>query len=168
MTVPRGARPGVRVGVDVGSVRVGVAASDPDGLLAVPVTTLARDKRGRTDIDALAEIVAQRHAVEVVVGLPRQLSGQEGRAVDLVRKYAEVLAGRIAPIPVRFVDERLTTVAAHRRMAERGVRSRARRSLVDQEAAVQILQHDLDSRRGSGGSPGWTPEGGMAGSQDAR
>ncbi|ORT94350.1 Holliday junction DNA helicase RuvA [Frankia casuarinae] len=146
---PGDSRPGVRIGVDVGSVRVGVAASDPGGVLAVPVTTLVRDRRGNADIDQLVLIVRERQAVEVVVGLPRQMSGQEGRAVRLVRQYAEVLAERIAPVPVRFVDERLTTVAAHRRMAERGVRSRARRSLVDQEAAVQILQHDLDSRRGS-------------------
>lgn len=147
-------RPGVRVGVDVGSVRVGVAASDPDQVLAVPVTTLARDRRTNVDIDHLVLIVRERQAVEVVVGLPRQLSGQEGRAVRVVREYAEVLRARIAPIPVRFVDERLTTVAAHRRMAEGGVRSRARRSLVDQEAAVQILQHDLDTRRGGGASGG--------------
>jgi putative Holliday junction resolvase len=142
----------VRVGVDVGSVRVGVAASDPRQVLAVPVATLARDRRNNGDIEDLVRIVQERQAVEVVVGLPRQMSGQEGRAVRLVREYAEVLSARIAPIPVRFVDERLTTVAAHRRMAERGVRSRARRGLVDQEAAVQILQHDLDTRRGGGTS----------------
>ncbi|WP_261561522.1 Holliday junction resolvase RuvX [Frankia tisae] len=147
-------RPGVRIGVDVGSVRVGVAASDPGGVLAVPVTTLARDKRHNADIEQLVQIARDRQAVEVVVGLPRQMSGQEGQAVRVVRRYVEVLAERIAPVPVRFVDERLTTVAAHRRMAERGVRSRARRSLVDQEAAVQILQHDLDSRRRRGDVPG--------------
>ncbi len=161
---------GVRVGVDVGSVRVGIAASDPDGILAVPVTTLKRDRQKNSDIDDLVGIVRDRQAVEVVVGLPRQLSGQEGRAVQLVREYADVLSVRIAPVPVRFVDERLTTVAAHRRMAERGVRSRARRGLVDQEAAVQILQNDLDSRRRSGGAPGVAPElsdGGVAGPQDA-
>jgi putative Holliday junction resolvase len=154
--------------VDVGSVRVGIAASDPDGILAVPVTTLERDKHSNTDIDLLVEIVRDRQAVEVVVGLPRQLSGQEGRAVRLVREYVEVLTERIAPVPVRFVDERLTTVAAHRRMAERGVRSRARRTLVDQEAAVQILQHDLDTRRGSErrGADGGAP--GAAGPQGAR
>jgi putative Holliday junction resolvase len=138
---------GVRVGVDVGAVRVGVAASDPDGVLAVPVTTLRRDARTNADIEELAGIVERRQAVEVVVGLPRSLSGNDGPAVRHVRDYADVLAGRIAPIPVRLVDERLTTVVAHRRMAERGLRARARRGLVDQEAAVQILQHDLDSRR---------------------
>ncbi|MEX5707236.1 Holliday junction resolvase RuvX [Parafrankia sp. FMc6] len=147
---------GVRIGVDVGSVRVGVAVSDPDGLLAVPVTTLRRDvsRRGFADVDELADIVRDRHAVEVVVGLPRHLSGREGEAVRLARRYAEVLSARVAPVPVRLVDERLTTVVAHRRMAERGLRSRARRDLVDQEAAVQILQHHLDVRRARGGSGG--------------
>jgi putative Holliday junction resolvase len=140
---------GVRIGVDVGTVRVGVAASDPDGLLAVPVATLRRDARSDADIAELAEIVEQRQAVEVVVGLPRSLSGNDGPAARLARDYAALLAARIAPVPVRLVDERLTTVVAHRRMAERGLRSRARRGVVDQEAAVQILQHDLDTRRSS-------------------
>ncbi|MEX5633922.1 Holliday junction resolvase RuvX [Parafrankia sp. FMc2] len=152
----RDAGRGVRIGVDVGSVRVGVAASDPDGLLAVPVTTLRRSGSGRrhTDVDELADIVRERHAVEVVVGLPRHLSGREGDAVRHAREYAEVLSSRVAPVPVRLVDERLTTVVAHRRMAERGLRSRARRDLVDQEAAVQILQHHLDIRRARGGTGG--------------
>lgn len=143
------ARRGVRIGVDVGSVRVGVAASDPDGMLAVPVTTLRRGgaRRGGSDLERLVEIITDRHAVEVVVGLPRHLSGREGQAVRHAREYAAVLSTRIAPVPVRLVDERLTTVAAHRRMAERGLRSRARRELVDQEAAVQILQHHLDILR---------------------
>lgn len=138
---------GVRVGVDVGSVRVGVAASDPDGLLAVPVTTLRRDPKRATDLEELAGIVRERQAVEVVVGLPKSLSGAQGAAVRVAQRYGDALARRIAPVPVRFVDERLTTVTAHRRMAERGMRSRERRELVDQEAAVQILQHDLDTRR---------------------
>ncbi|WP_397312880.1 MULTISPECIES: Holliday junction resolvase RuvX [Parafrankia] len=160
---PRAEEPGrgVRIGVDVGSVRVGVAASDPDGLLAVPVTTLRRDASGRRhkDVDELADIVRDRHAVEVVVGLPRQLSGEEGEAVRRARQYAEVLSTRVAPVPVRLVDERLTTVVAHRRMAERGLRSRARRELVDQEAAVQILQHHLDIRRAREAASRAAPDG---------
>jgi putative Holliday junction resolvase len=143
--VTQSGRQGVRVGVDVGSVRVGVAASDPEGRLALPVTTLRRDVRHGTDLDELVEIVRKRQAVEIVVGLPRSLSGAEGPAVRHAREYGAELAARAAPVPVRYVDERLTTVAAHRRMAERGVRSRARRGLVDQEAAVQILQHHLDT-----------------------
>ncbi len=89
----------------------------------------------------------------MVVGLPMTLAGEEGQAASAARQYARMLADRVAPVPVRLVDERLTTVAAHRRMAERGLRSRARRDLVDQEAAVQILQHALDTRRGAPGGP---------------
>jgi putative Holliday junction resolvase len=138
---------GVRIGIDVGTVRVGVAASDPAGVLAVPVATLRRNPRTDTDIDELAEIVRERQAVEVVVGLPRNLSGGEGPAARAARAYAALLADRVAPVPVRLVDERLTTVAAHRRLAEGGLGPRARRGIVDQEAAVQILQHDLDIHR---------------------
>jgi putative Holliday junction resolvase len=137
----------VWLGVDVGTVRVGVAVSDPDGVLAVPVVTLRRDESDNSDLARLAELVAERRAVAVVVGLPRTLSGEEGPAAEQARGYAQRLADRIAPVPVRLVDERLTTAAAHRRMAERGLSARARRDLVDQEAAVQILQHALEARR---------------------
>lgn len=137
---------GVRIGVDVGSVRVGVAASDPSGILAVPVTTLRRDRGGEADLDQLAGIVRDRQAVEIVVGLPASLSGKEGAAAAAARAYASALTPRVAPVPVRLVDERLTTVLAHRRMAEGGMRSRSRRVLVDQEAAVQILQSVLDTQ----------------------
>jgi putative Holliday junction resolvase len=130
--------------VDVGSVRVGVAASDPDGILATPVTTLRRDQRGGSDLDELAGIVRDRKAVEVVVGLPASLSGREGPAAAAARAYAALLEPRVVPVPVRMADERMTTVVAHRRMAERGMRSRARRAVVDQEAAVAILQSYLD------------------------
>jgi putative holliday junction resolvase len=139
---PRRAAPerGVRLGVDIGTVRVGVAASDPDGRLAFPVTTLTP-----RDLDSLVRLVHDRAVVEVVVGLPTRLSGDEGPAARSARAFAAELAGRVAPVPVELVDERLTTVAAHRRMAERGMRGRARRGLVDQEAAVQILQSRLDA-----------------------
>jgi putative Holliday junction resolvase len=146
---------GVRIGVDVGSVRVGVAASDPAGALAYPVVTLARDSAGNRDLDELAAIVAERTAVEVVVGLPRSLSGREGPAVAAARDYAAALAERVAPVPVRLVDERLTTVVAEQqlRAAGGGGRSggRARRRVIDQAAAVAILQSTLDAGRPAAG-----------------
>lgn len=145
-------RRGVRIGVDVGRVRVGVAASDPDGLLATPVVTLRHDPRTMRDLDELAALVRDRRAVEVVVGLPRTLDGREGPAVRMARSYAAALAERVAPVPVRLVDERLTTVSAERVLGERGLRGRARRAVVDQEAAVQILQADLDARRAVDGA----------------
>lgn len=140
-------RRGVRLGVDVGSVRVGVAISDPDGILATPVDTLARDERDQTDIDELSALVAERTVVEVVVGLPRTLRGADGSAAAAARAYAAALADRIAPIPIVFVDERLSSVTANRVLYEQKVPGRARRAVVDQLAAVTILQARLDELR---------------------
>lgn len=136
----------MRLGVDVGSVRVGVAVSDPAGILATPLARLARDRRDGTDLAALAELVAEHCAVEVVVGLPRALSGGEGAAAVLARAYAEALSTRIS-VPVRLVDERLTTVVAERGLRDKGVRGRSRRASVDAAAATVILQSALDADR---------------------
>lgn len=138
---------GVRLGVDVGTVRVGVAVSDPDGVLATPLATLARDPRGDADLARLATMVRDRAAVEVIVGLPTGLSGRQGQAARAARDYAAALAQRIHPIPVRLSDERLTTVAAQRRLSEAGTRGRKGRSVVDRSAATLILQGWLDGAR---------------------
>jgi putative Holliday junction resolvase len=147
-------RPGVRIGVDVGSVRVGVARTDPSALVVTPIETVARDHRGGTDLDRIAEIVGETGAVEVVVGLPRTLRGEEGSAAAAARQYATAIAQLIAPVPVRLVDERLSTVSAHRTLREAGVRGRRHRPVVDQVAAVVILQSALDAERASGREPG--------------
>jgi len=144
----------VRIGVDVGSVRVGVAASDPAGVLASPVTTLRRDVRRGSDLQALVALVGERDAVEVLVGLPRTLAGRSGQAVDAARAYAAALAGRVEPVPVRLLDERLTTVTATRQLRESGVRGPAARAAVDAAAAVVLLQAGLDSERSTGAPPG--------------
>lgn len=148
-------RPGVRLGVDPGDVRVGVAASDPAGVLATPVETV---RRGRGDLDRLADLVLERAVVEVVVGLPVGLSGRSGPAADKARALAQGLAdllGARAPgVSVRLVDERLSTVSATRGLRERGVRGRRERSVVDQAAAVVILQNALDTERKQGRPPG--------------
>ena len=143
-------RKGVRLGVDVGTVRVGVAMSDPHGVLATPVTTLARDAAGDTDLAALAALVEEHEVVEVVVGLPKTLRGSDGPAVTAARSYGAMLAVRIAPVPVVFVDERLTTVSAERQLSQAGVRGRARRKGIDQVAATRILQNRLDNLAGGG------------------
>lgn len=150
---------GVRLGVDAGSVRVGVARSDPDGLLATPLETVPRDPaaapdEGGPDVERIAELVDEHEAVLVVVGLPRSLSGDEGPAAARARTYAALLAARVAPVPVRLVDERLTTVDAHRLLGESGLDGRRRRSVVDQAAAVIILQSALDTERATGAPPG--------------
>lgn len=138
---------GIWFGVDVGSVRVGVARSDPGGVLAVPVSTLARDGRANTDIAEVARLVAEYEAVGVVVGLPRTLAGREGESAQMARQYGALLAQAIAPLPVEFVDERLTTVSAHRKLTAGSVRgARAKRAVIDQAAAVELLQHWLESQ----------------------
>jgi putative Holliday junction resolvase len=140
-------RPGVWLAVDVGTVRVGVARSDAAGVLALPVRTLARDRRGQRDLADLTALVAEYHAVGVVVGLPRTLAGREGAAAAAARSYGQALAARIAPVPVVFVDERLSSVTAQRKLHESGVRERAGRAVIDQAAAVVVLQQWLDTRR---------------------
>lgn len=152
-------RRGIRLGVDVGTVRVGLASSDPDGLLATPLETLARGKgstthRGRPDLDGIVQIVRDYSVAEVVVGLPRSLSGAEGTSAQAARAYAVEIARRVAPVPVRLVDERLSTVSAHQALREAGVKGRRQRPVVDQAAAVVILQSALDAERASGRPPG--------------
>lgn len=138
---------GVRLGVDVGDVRVGVAVSDPAGVLASPLVTLPRDPGNDADLAALAALVVEHDAVEIIVGLPRSLSGAEGRAAGTARAYAARLAERVAPVGVRLHDERLTTVIASRTLSGRGVRGKRQRAVVDQAAAVVILQSWLDAER---------------------
>ncbi|MDR2987751.1 MAG: Holliday junction resolvase RuvX, partial [Nocardiopsaceae bacterium] len=120
-------RHGVRLGVDFGSARIGVASSDPGGVLASPLKTV---RRGRGDLDQIAELAAARQVAEIVVGLPTSLSGSAGQAADQARDFAERLAGVVAPIPVRLVDERFTTVIAHAALAEGGRNSRERRTVI--------------------------------------
>ena len=149
-----GFRRGVRLGVDVGAVRVGLAVCDRDGLIASPVETLRRDAKRLTDVDRVVAEVAEREAVEVVVGLPTSLSGARGAAAQAALDYALTLARRLAPVPVRLVDERLSTVSAHRALHDAGLRGRRHRSVIDQVAAVMILQTALDAEHASGRPPG--------------
>lgn len=137
---------GRRLGVDVGSVRIGVAASDPDGILATPVETVRRDRSGK-HLRRLAELAAEVDAVEVIVGLPRTLADRTGASARDAIDLAEALGRRIAPTPVRLADERLTTVGAQRALREAGVRAKSQRAVIDQAAAVAILQGWLDQRR---------------------
>ena len=147
-------RAGIRLGVDVGSVRVGLAASDPGGILATPIRTIVRDLSSGSDQVAIEAVVLERDVLEVVVGLPRSLSGGEGPAAEEARSYAKTLAARLAPVPVRLIDERLTTIDAHRQLRDSGVPGRAQRAVVDQAAAVLILQAALDAEKSLGRPPG--------------
>ncbi|HET7388942.1 MAG TPA: Holliday junction resolvase RuvX [Nocardioidaceae bacterium] len=144
-------RPGVRLGVDPGDARIGVARCDPAGLIATPVETI---RRGGGDLDRLAALLDAEGAVEVIVGLPRSLSGAEGPAAAKVREFAVHLAARLDPVPVRLFDERLSTVSAEGLLREQGRTGKRRRAVVDQAAAVVILQSALDRERSTGDAPG--------------
>jgi putative Holliday junction resolvase len=143
-------RHGVRLGVDPGDARIGVARCDPSGMIATPVETV---RRGKGDLRRLAQLVRSEDAVEVVMGLPRSLSGGEGPAAAKTRALADLLATRIAPVPVRLVDERLTTVSAEAMLRDQR-KGASRRAVIDQAAAVIILQHALDAERATGRPPG--------------
>jgi putative holliday junction resolvase len=143
-------RRGVRLGVDPGRVRIGVAACDVDGVLATPVETVAT---GPGQWDRLAAIVDEYGAVELVVGLPLRLTGEEGPAAAEARAFATALAERVT-VPVRLVDERLSTVEATRSLRDAGRTARRSRAVVDQAAAVVVLQSALDAERSSGQAPG--------------
>jgi putative Holliday junction resolvase len=130
----------------VGSVRVGIALSDPAPLLASPLVTLSRDDDGDGDLDQLRDLVAEHDVVEVIVGLPRTLADRHGHAAAIAVDYAGKIAERVGQVPVRMADERLSTVSAARMLSERGVKGRKQRAVVDQAAAVEILQAWLDAR----------------------
>lgn len=130
----------------MGSVRIGVAVSDPDGILATPVETVRRDRTGK-HLRRLAALAVEFEAVEVVVGLPRTLADRTGPSAQDATELAEALATRVAPTPVRLADERLTTVSAQRSLRAAGVRAKDQRAVIDQAAAVAILQGWLDERR---------------------
>jgi putative Holliday junction resolvase len=132
----------VVLAVDVGTVRVGVAASDPHRILASPVETVAAPGHAR-----VAELVTERDAVLVVVGLPTSLSGlAESASADMARAWAAQVEPLVG-VPIELVDERLTTVTATAAMRASGRSAKRSRSVIDQAAAVALLQGYLDARR---------------------
>jgi len=143
-------RRGVRLAIDWGDARIGVAACDRDGVLAYPLATVPA---GATELTRLAELVAEHEPIEVLVGLPRSLSGGEGPAAVKARERAVRLAVRLG-VPVRLVDERLTTVTASQRLRASGKRAKQQRPLIDAAAAAAILEHALAIERSGGSPPG--------------
>ncbi|MDN4645708.1 Holliday junction resolvase RuvX [Arthrobacter sp. PsM3] len=168
---------GVKFGVDVGTVRVGVAVCDPDGILATPLRTLDRNVKKNTDVRILAALAVELGVVEIFVGLPRTMKGEEHASARMATDYAKLLAGKLGECgsgaPVRLVDERLSTVTAHRNLHEAGMSSRNHRKVVDQVAAAGILQHAIDMQKAKGtevgsrvyaeSAPGPTGDGTQAG-----
>jgi putative Holliday junction resolvase len=147
-----GFRRGVRIGIDVGKARVGVARCDPDGLLATPVETVPRDDRS---VERIVALVGEHSAMEILVGLPLNMQGEDTASTADARAFAAALDAASA-LPVRLVDERLSTVSAHAALRQAGRSQRSSRSIVDQVAAVVLLQQALDVEK-STGSPAGTP-----------
>lgn len=137
------------MGVDVGNARVGLALCDPDGILATPLKTLRRDLKKNSDRRVLRKLIEVKEVTEIFVGLPKTMRGGESPSTLMAREYAEALVQELAAddasVPVWLVDERLTTVSAHRSLHEAGVSSREFKTMVDQVAAVNILQHAVDT-----------------------
>jgi putative Holliday junction resolvase len=148
-----GFRRGVRLGVDVGRARVGVARCDPDGMLAVPVETVPRDER---TVARILQLAHEHDAFEILVGLPISLSGAETASTADARSVAAEIAGA-TEAPVRLVDERLSTVSAHAALRDSGRSQRSSRKLVDQVAAVVLLQQAIDVEK-STGNPAGVPQ----------
>lgn len=145
---------GVKLGIDVGTVRVGVAVCDRDGILATPLRTLERNAKKNTDVRILAELAVELGAVQIFVGLPRTMKGEEHASARMASDYAQLLAGKLgesgSEVPVLLVDERLSTVTAHRNLHDAGMSSRNHRKVVDQVAAAGILQHAIDMQKARG------------------
>ena len=137
--------PGRILGLDLGDARIGLALSDPLGITAQPVGKV--DSRGPTaDLRQIRAIIAEHHAVEVVVGLPLHLSGESGARAEQAREFARRLGASVPGIAVELWDERLTTAEANRAMISGNVRRRRRREVIDTLSAVLILQSYLDAR----------------------
>lgn len=150
-----GFRPGVRLGLDWGEARIGVAACDPVGTMAFPVATV---QAGPGAYGAIRDLIGEYGPVEVIVGLPRSLSGGEGPAAGRIRAAAADLVRRLTgdglAVPVRLVDERLSTVSAARQLREAGRRAKQQRQVIDSAAAVGIVEHALAVERAGGSPPG--------------
>jgi len=145
-----GFRRGVRLGIDVGKARVGVARCDPDGMLAVPVETVQRSEQS---LGRIAEIAAEYEPLEFVVGLPVNMQGADTPSTADAREFAAALQ-RLTAVPVRMMDERLSTVTAHAALRSSGRTQRNSRSIVDQVAAVVLLQHAIDTEKSTGNPAG--------------
>ncbi|UXM89983.1 Holliday junction resolvase RuvX [Paenarthrobacter sp. JL.01a] len=145
---------GIKLGVDVGTVRVGLAQCDPDGILATPFKTVGRDAKKNSDVRLVVKHAAELPAVQIFVGLPRTMKGEERSSAAMAADYALLLVGELSraglDIPVNLVDERLSSVTAHRNLHEAGMSSRNHRKVVDQVAAAGILQHAIDMQKARG------------------
>jgi len=144
---------GVRLGIDVGSVRIGVAKCDPDGMLAVPLKTIAA---GEDAVAELVKLIKEHEPIVVYVGNPLSLNGEVTQSTLGASEFAQALAlalsaeAQTQAIKVRMIDERLSTVSAQRGLHEAGRTEKSSRGVIDQAAAIVILEHALDSEKRQG------------------
>lgn len=139
----------MRIALDVGAVRIGIAKCDPAGTLATPVATFKRSKDESADLRKLTALVEEYEPIEIVIGLPLTLAGEYGPAAAKINEFAQKLA-RLTSIPLRLVDERLSTAAAQRGLHDAGRSTRTSRAVIDQAAAVLILESAIDQEKNTG------------------
>jgi len=132
------ASPHPALGIDHGDARIGIAATDPVGILAHPVETI--DARRTDPVERIAALADERGIRTLVVGLPLRMDGSEGTAAEKVRRFAETLATRLPELPLVFVDETMTTLSAAAKLHQAGRNARRQKAVIDQAAAVEILE----------------------------
>jgi putative Holliday junction resolvase len=130
------------LGLDIGDRRIGVALSDPEGILAIPLTIIERTEDSQA-LAAIIEIINKQDVGQVIVGLPRSLDGSLGGQAEKVKDFADRLAGQIK-VPLEYRDERLTTVMAQRLKRASGGKKTREKARYDAQAATLILQDYLD------------------------
>ncbi|MDQ4212763.1 Holliday junction resolvase RuvX [Microbacterium sp. ASV81] len=145
-----GFRRGVRLGIDVGRARIGVSRCDPDGMLAVPVETVPR---GDESVSRILQLVAEYEPLELLVGLPINMRGEDTPSTADAREFAHALAAA-SGLAVRLIDERLSTVTAHQALRASGRSQRESRGVIDQAAAVVLLQQAIDTEKNTGSPAG--------------
>jgi putative Holliday junction resolvase len=146
-------RTGKRLGIDVGSVRIGLASCDAEGILASPLPALKRSSDNAETVVEIKNLVARLEIIEVVVGDPISLSGHITSSTSDARQLASEIAAAIT-VPVRMVDERLTTVSAQAKLRQSGKDTREAKTLIDSASAVEILEQALTTERSTGNAPG--------------
>ncbi len=125
------------LGIDYGDARIGIAATDPEGILAYPVETVQQTQS--KPMERIAELARIKQARTLVLGLPVRMDGTEGTAASKVRAFGDQLQSLIPDIPLVYVDECLTTVAAQTKLRQAGKKAKNQRQIIDQAAAVEIL-----------------------------
>jgi putative Holliday junction resolvase len=131
---------GRRIAFDYGDVRTGVALCDPDGIISSPLTVL--DSKSRDFLDQISALIAEHEPIRIFVGLPMNMSGSKGESAEKAENFAQSLQS-ITDLPIVFVDERLSTVSAQKKLKEAGVSTRDSKSVIDAMAAVAILEQGL-------------------------